>query len=91
MTLPRYKKLYEEMVEKHSTDFKTLKTTPLGTDDFLSIQRKIQRIVGQYENALCGRMERNNRAQYSTALSEKFKNLVRENYPEFDYSETISQ
>lgn len=91
MSLPKYKKIYTEMVDDNAELFDQLKSADKSSDEFKQIQRKAIRTVHQYENALCNRSEVTGYQGYSTGLSEKFWELVRSFYPEIDYTAEISR
>ena len=84
MATPKYKKQYQEMIEYNSELFEKLKNTNKKLDEFAETQRKVLRIVHQYESALCSRTETTKYSMYSLGLSDKFMELVRESYPEID-------
>ncbi len=46
--------------------------------------KEIVRVLHQWEDKLCNHSEGSGYGIYSTNLSEKFKNLVRKNFPKFD-------
>ena len=89
MALPKYKKIYTEMLEENSEVFEQLKELDKESPEFKQIQRKAIRIAHQYENALCNRSEITGYQGYSTGLSEKFWELVRTFFFYFDYTPEI--
>lgn len=54
-------------------------------EEFNQIGRNIQDVILQYERKLCGKTESGMYSKFSGNLSEKFKELVRKDFPKIDF------
>jgi hypothetical protein len=82
MATPKYKRIYEEMLEKHKDTFDQLKTLPKDSEEYRDLKMAALRIVRQAESSLCGRTESTKYSMYSANLADKLTELVMHDYPE---------
>ncbi len=96
MTTPKYKRMFEDMLQTNRQLFsdynELLKKYDLDkskyAQELLDMQRKVLRAIKHTENGLCARTENTGRANYSTALADKFWDEVRVVFPRVeDYIE----
>lgn len=91
MAVTLYRQIYQEMLTSHQDDFTGFKKIhdlfhqdeARYQDEFNRLGKPILRLIEEYENRLCRKMERTNPA-YSAKLSEKFRDLIRRDYPLID-------
>jgi hypothetical protein len=79
--LNRYQKEFEEFARIHDR-YKT--EGEKWKSKFDEIGRPVVRIIEETENRLCSKMEGSGRGQYSSNLSEKFRQEVRKRFPLID-------
>jgi hypothetical protein len=92
MSIPKYKKQYQLMLENNKEVLDELKfafnayqINPVSNKDrFREVQMRALRTVRKNENALCAKTENTQYSGYSTNLAEKFWEEVRRDYPEID-------
>ncbi len=97
MATPKYKKMFDEMMEKNKAlfaEYCDLQAKYDGhpkkyAEELSEMQRKVLRVIKSTENGLCARTETTGRGNYSTALADKFWEEVRAVFPRVeDYIET---
>jgi hypothetical protein len=89
MATPKYKKMFEEMLQSNKQLFADYNELLAKYDsdntryaqELSEMQRKLLRIIKNTENGLCARTENTGRGNYSTALADKFWNEVRTLFP----------
>ena len=96
MATPKYKKMFDEMMEKNKDLFAQYnevqdnydKNPKKYAEELSEMQRKVLRVIKNTENALCSRTENTGHGNYSTALADKFWEEVRAVFPRVeDYIE----
>lgn len=89
MAQPKYKDIYNQMMQKHASEFAVFKPVH---DQFLKNRKKHRHefdrlgkplidTIRFYEEQLCSGMERGNNAVYSAKLAEKFWAEVKKTFP----------
>lgn len=93
MAAANYLKAYEEMVNKHQSEFaafaevhdKFKADQTAWKEEFDRLGKPLVRIIEDTENRLCMKMENTNRGKYSSNLSDKFRAHVRAHFPLIDF------
>jgi hypothetical protein len=88
----KYIEIFNEMVAKYEKEFDAFQevhnrymTDPRKhQEEFNREGSKIMDIVREYEDRLCGKMEKTANANYSAGLSEKFRNEIKKYLPKLD-------
>lgn len=93
MATPKYKKIYQELVENNQELLNQLKDAYYDYKEdkskaevFKDLQLKALRVIRRAEDRLCSKTESTQFSSFSTTLADKFWEEVRANYPEIDYS-----
>lgn len=92
MAKAQFKKVFEEMWEKHKSEFQEFMIVHTNfvnnpkkyKKEFNLLGAKIIDIVKHYETVLCGRSESSGFGNYTSKLSEKFWGEVRKIFSEID-------
>ncbi len=87
--MTRYKEYFERMISENKDAFEGFRTLhdnyalnpEKWQENYNREGEKILEIVREYENRLCANTERGAFNKYSTNLSEKFQNEVRNQFP----------
>lgn len=75
------KQIYDDFFRVHQL----FATDPeKNREQFNRVGRDFIGIIRAYERRLCGGMERTNNSVYSATVSEKFWNLIRQDFPLID-------
>jgi hypothetical protein len=88
----KYREAYEEMVLRHQAQFEEFKVIhdKYAADQdkwkvkFDELGKPILRIIEETENRLCSKMEGSHRGNYSSNLSDKFRQEVKKYLPLID-------
>jgi hypothetical protein len=88
MMLEQHKALFDEFRIVH--DRYGLEQATLQ-NEFNEIGKKVQNVIRQWEDKLCGRSEGSGYASYSGGLAEKFQQEVRNMFPFIDNVGIISE
>lgn len=88
-----YQKTYQEMVAAHKPEFEEFAKISLEykkdqekwQEELDRVGKPLQRIITEYENRLCGKMEGGSKATYTANLADKFRNAIRADYPLIDF------
>lgn len=91
--MTKYQQIFLEMLHDHEKEFSEFKKVHdlYATDqkkykvEFDHLGKPIVDIIREYESKLCGKMESGGKAIFSTNLSEKFWNGIRQLYPYIDF------
>lgn len=92
MAKPKYKQYVELMYKNHEDDFKKFKPVHdrygLDPDNFQQELnqkgRKVLNIIHMWEDKLCRQSEKGGYGNYTTSLSEKFRQEIKKTYPHID-------
>jgi len=89
MSIPKYKKFYDLMTERHAELLN--KFTPIHegfasdpdtwAQQFHSVGRDVMDVVRDWERRLCSGSEKSGYGQYSANLAEKFQAEVKKRFP----------
>lgn len=92
MAKAKYKQYYEKMLEKEQELFEEFK--PIHDSyrenrakhqaEFNQVGSKVVEAIHDWERKLCSAMGRTQYAKYSETVSEKFWDLIREDYDQID-------
>ncbi len=92
MAKAKYKQYYEKMLEKEQALFDEFK--PIHDlykadrnkfqNEFNQVGRKVVEAIHDWERKLCSAMGRTQYAKYSETVSEKFWDLIREDFDQID-------
>ena len=91
--MTKYQQIFLQMLSEHETEFAKFKEihdlystnqTKYSTK-FDELGKPIVEIIREYEGKLCGKMKSGGKAVFSSNLSEKFWNGVRQLYPYIDF------
>lgn len=88
-----YQKTYKEMVAAHADEFLAFKTVhnqyrldqTKYQAEFDTLGKPLLRIIEEYENRLCGKMEGAGRGTYSANLADKFRGEIKKDFPLIDF------
>jgi len=88
----KYKEFYTRMInqnkelfENFSKVYKQFEKEPEKfKEEFNTIGREVNVVVRRTDNKLCAQTEQSNYNKFSMGLSDKFWEMVRENYPYID-------
>jgi len=88
----KYKEYFDLMIAKNKTLFDEFKAVhdKYGLEpekfqkEFNKIGEKVQILIHEWEDKLCGRSETNGYASYSGNLAQKFEDEIRKMFPEID-------
>lgn len=80
--LDNNRKLFDEFARIHS---KYQINQEENQEEFNKIGRKVQKVIREWEQKLCGRSEGSGYALFTGKLAEKFWGEVRALYPMIDY------
>ena len=91
--MTKYKKTFDEMIDKNREIFIKFKIThDMYTNDkktwtyqFNKERSQVIEIIQEYEDILCKHSEQGQFSKFSANLSEKFWSEVRKNYPSIDF------
>lgn len=97
--MTKYKEYYEMMMKNHQNEFDKFREIhdkyvldPKGTEsEFNMVGRKIQDIIRDYEDKLCGHSESGQYGKFSSSLADKFWDLIRKEFVKIDYIGVISK
>lgn len=85
------------MMADHAPEFKEFRkvhddfaNNKASQGEFNVIGRKIQDIIRDYEDRLCGHSESSQYGKFSSTLADKFWDLLRTEFPKIDYIGVIS-
>ena len=92
MAVPKFKAYFNEMFEAHRKEFmEFMVLNQCYRDDkrefksrFDEEGKKVQAIVKEWEDKLCGTMERGKNSTYSAKLGEKFQSEVVKYFPAYN-------
>lgn len=90
--MTKYKKIFEKMLLENEREFLSFKKIQdLYTEDskkwkmeFNDEGKKILSIIRRYENQLCGKSENSGYGLFSSNLSVKFWDQIRQSFPKID-------
>ncbi len=90
--MTKFQQVFQDMLNKNQSQFDEFRRVhDLYSEDpqkyqkqFDEVGRDIQDIVRRYENVLCGKSEGTGYGKFSTKLSEKFQEQVRQTFPKID-------
>jgi len=88
----QYQNVYQQMIDENKDLFDTffrihdLYTLDPKTNQqvFNDIGKEVQEVIHTYERRLCGKTENGMYSKYSAGLSEKFRGLIRKDFPKID-------
>lgn len=91
--MTKYQQIFLTMLSEHEKEFSEFKIIhdKYAADqkkwelEFNKIGKPIVEIIRGYESKLCGKMESGSKAVFSSNLSDKFWNGVRQLYPYIDF------
>ena len=91
--MPKYRECFREMISLHEDKFASFKELHDKYDldqkkwqqDFNEQGKEVVEIIREWEQKLCGKMERGDKAVYSARLAEKFWGEVKAFFPMIDY------
>lgn len=96
MATPKYKKVFNQMLEENSFLFNEFKVThkdyELGTisqEEFTDKGLPVIRVIRRYDNELCSKSENSKFGKFSLNLSDKFWEEVRMEFPKIDEIKNI--
>lgn len=89
----QYQIIYQQMIDENKDLFDSFwKIHDLYSIDpkthqkaFNEIGKHIQEVIHVYERRLCGKTENGVYSKFSSNLSEKFRTLVRTDFPKIDF------
>lgn len=89
MAEPKYKRYFNQMFEQHRDEFMNFMLLNQAYEqDKRSLKarfdeegEKIQKVVHEWEDRLCGHMEKGQNSSYSSKLGEKFQEEVVKYFP----------
>ncbi|OGY11302.1 MAG: hypothetical protein A3E16_00410 [Candidatus Blackburnbacteria bacterium RIFCSPHIGHO2_12_FULL_44_25] len=92
LTVTKYKKMVNEMLEKNKELFDQFRQThdkyslkpQENQEEFNQLGFKVRDVIRKYENILCGKSESSGYSQYSSNLAEKFQDEIRHVFPKID-------
>lgn len=76
------KELFEKFKNVHTAYIKDYKT---HEEEFNKVGKEVMEKVLHYENRLCAKTQNSGYGKYSTNLSEKFREVIRKQYPLIDF------
>jgi hypothetical protein len=90
--MSRFQEVFDEMLLEHEKEFSAFKKVhdlykldqQKWTKQFNELGIPVLDIVREYENRLCSGMEQGGKGEFTSLLSEKFWQLVREYLPLID-------
>ncbi|MBI3887752.1 hypothetical protein HY310_01650 [Candidatus Microgenomates bacterium] len=96
--MPKYKEYYDLMMTKYKNEFDEFREIhdsyvldPKGAqEEFNRVGRKIQDIIREYEDRLCGHSENGQYGKFSNTLADKLWDLLRKEFVKIDYIGVIS-
>ncbi len=88
----KYLQIFQEMVSKYEKEFDEFQVLhdkyeaepKKWQEEYNREGAKIMEIVRNYEDILCGRMEKTANSTYSANLAEKFRNEIKRYLPKLD-------
>lgn len=93
MAKAKYKEYYEKMLEENKEEFADFrdihdayeKSQDDLQEDYNTKGKEILEIVIEYENKLCRQSEKGGYSQYTPRLAEKFREVIKKDFPMFDH------
>jgi len=91
--MANYQEIYQQMIDENPTIIKEFFTVheqyvadPKNNQlPFNEIGKRLLDVILIYERKLCGKTESGQYSKFSQNLSEKFRSLVRKDFPKIDY------
>lgn len=81
----KYQQAFNEMWMANTSLFEKFAELKLEDPEFHTIGKQALHLVEDTERKLCGKMETGGYGSYSTALSDKFRGLVRQSLKYIDF------
>lgn len=90
--MPKYKEYYQQMIDVNRELFDKFSTLDpaVNETEFNEVGRKVQDVIRDYEDRLCGHSESSQYGKFSSTLADKFWDLIRADFPKVDYIGVIS-
>lgn len=93
VNMANYQTIYQQMIDENHQLFRDFHAVheayvknPQSTQtEFNRIGKELLDVILKYEHILCGKTEGGQYSKFSQNLSEKFRGLVRKDFPKFDY------
>ncbi len=93
MAVPKFRQYFNQMFEENKElfmEFKFIhddyiKDRQKHVEQFNKVGKKVVAIISDWENKLCGHMEKGNNAVFSAKLADKFNNEVKKYFPMIDW------
>lgn len=90
--MTKYQEYYKRMVDNNKELFEGFRNIHDAyalnpdklQDEFNTIGAKVLEAIQEWENKLCMQSEKGGYSQFTSGLSEKFRNEVRKHFPEID-------
>lgn len=91
--MTKYQQIFLQMISEHESEFAKFKeihdlyakNQSKYHEEYDRLGKPIVEIIREYESKLCGKMESGGKAVFSSNLSEKFWNGIRQLYPYIDF------
>jgi hypothetical protein len=88
-----YQQIYQLMIDENAALFKEFYAAheayasdpKTNQAKFNEIGRKVNDVILVYEKKLCGKTESGQYSKFSRNLSEKFRDVIRKDFPKIDY------
>lgn len=89
----QYQLIYQTMIDENKSLFAAFHSVheryvanPITVqEEFNTVGRELQNVIHDYERRLCGKTESGQFGKFSHNLSEKFRELLRKDFPKIDY------
>lgn len=93
MAKAKYKEYYQKMLTDNQEKFEKFrkihdlyeKDSEKMQEKYNEIGKQILEIVNEYENRLCSQSEKGGYGHYTPRLAEKFRDVIRKDFPLFDH------
>ena len=90
--MTKYQEYYKRMVDNNKELFEKFRNIHDAyaldpdnlQDEFNATGAKVLEAMQEWENKLCMQSEKGGYSQFTSGLAEKFKNVIRKDYPEID-------
>lgn len=91
--MQRYQEYYQKMIDENQALFtkffdlhdRYVLEPKTNQNEFNTVGREILDVVENYERRLCGNSERGQYGKFSGKLAEKFRGLLRKDFPKIDF------
>ena len=91
--MPKYRDIFRQMIEEHEQEFKNFaevhakyaSNKKQWQDEFNKQGVELLEIIRVWEQRLCGKTEKGNKAVFSTRLAEKFWAEIKAFFPLIDF------